>query len=66
MRWKTSIRNIAGMVSEVNILSTTIMTWDGIKVHIPISQLFNSDFRNYSALRVGSLALRFKYRIQPV
>lgn len=46
------VGNTVGMVSEVGILSTTIVTWDGVKVRIPSSQLFNSDFRNYTASRV--------------
>jgi len=41
-----------GMVTEIGILSTTIVTWDGVRVRIPSSQLFNSDLRNFTASRV--------------
>ncbi|MDH5807386.1 MAG: mechanosensitive ion channel family protein [Candidatus Verstraetearchaeota archaeon] len=51
------VGNIVGMVSEVGILSTTIVTWDGIKVRIPSSQLFNSDFRNYTASKVRLVSI---------
>lgn len=45
------IGDVIGAVVEVGILSTTIVTWDGVKVRIPSSQIFNSNFRNYSASR---------------
>ena len=36
----------------MGLLSTTKATWDGIKVRIPSSELFNSNFRNYTASKV--------------
>jgi small-conductance mechanosensitive channel len=41
-----------GMVTEIGILSTTIVTWDGVRVRIPSSQIFNSDLRNFTASKV--------------
>ncbi|RLF05167.1 MAG: mechanosensitive ion channel family protein [Thermoprotei archaeon] len=46
------VGDIVGAVVEVGLLSTTIVTWEGIKVRIPSSELFNSSFRNYSASRI--------------
>lgn len=46
------VGDIIGAVVEIGILSTTIVTWDGVKVRIPSSELFNSSFRNYSASKV--------------
>ena len=46
------VGDIVGSVVEIGILSTTIVTWDGVKVRIPSSELFNSSFRNYSASKV--------------
>jgi len=46
------VGDIVGAVVEVGLLSTTIVTWDGVKVRIPSSELFNSNFRNYTASRV--------------
>ncbi|MEM0240467.1 MAG: mechanosensitive ion channel family protein [Candidatus Nezhaarchaeales archaeon] len=45
------VGDTVGMVVEIGILSTTIVTWDGVRVRIPSSQLFNSSFRNYTASR---------------
>ncbi len=52
------VGDIVGAVAEIGVLSTTIVTWDGVKVRIPSSELFNSSFKNYSAscvrlVRVG-------------
>jgi len=46
------IGDVVGAVVEIGILSTTIVTWEGIKVRIPSSELFNSSFRNYSASKI--------------
>ncbi|MGC8936781.1 MAG: mechanosensitive ion channel family protein [Candidatus Methanomethylicaceae archaeon] len=46
------IGDIVGAVVEIGLLSTTIVTWEGIKVRVPSSELFNSNFRNYTASRV--------------
>lgn len=46
------IGDIVGSVVEVGILSTTIVTWEGIRVRIPSSELFNTKFKNYTRSRV--------------
>ena len=52
-----------GMVAEIGILSTTIVTWDGVRVRIPSSQIFNSDLRNFTAskVRLVSVEVRIPY-----
>jgi len=40
------------MVTEIGILSTAIVTWDGVRVRIPSSQMSNSDLRNFTASKV--------------
>lgn len=46
------VGDVVGAVVEVGLLSTTIVTWEGVKVRIPSSELFNSSFKNYSASRI--------------
>ncbi|MEM0467956.1 MAG: mechanosensitive ion channel family protein [Pyrobaculum sp.] len=46
------IGDVVGAVVDIGILSTTIVTWDGVRVRIPNSQIYNSGFRNYTASRV--------------
>lgn len=46
------VGDMVGAVVEMGLLSTTMATWDGIKVRIPSSELFNSNFRNYTASKV--------------
>ncbi|MEM2025972.1 MAG: mechanosensitive ion channel family protein, partial [Desulfurococcaceae archaeon] len=43
------VGDVVGAVADIGVLSTTIVTWEGVKVRIPSSELFNSSFRNYSA-----------------
>ena len=46
------VGDMVGAIVEMGLLSTTMVTWDGIKVRIPSSELFNSNFRNYTASKV--------------
>lgn len=46
-----SVGGDVGVVKEVGILSTTVVTWDGVRVRVPSSQLFNSSLKNYTASR---------------
>ena len=54
------IGNTVGMVAEIGVMSTTLVTWDGVRVRIPSSQIFNSDFRNYTASRVRLVSVEVR------
>ncbi|MGC9308543.1 MAG: mechanosensitive ion channel family protein, partial [Thermoplasmatota archaeon] len=54
-----NIDNVAGVVEDVRILSTTIRTFDGIYTRLPNDKVFSSNIQNY----VAHGARRFAYSI---
>jgi len=52
-----AIENIEGVVTEIDILSTRIRTWDGNLVRIPNEKLFNSIIENKVSNEVRRLDL---------
>ncbi|MEM2086975.1 MAG: mechanosensitive ion channel family protein [Archaeoglobaceae archaeon] len=53
------VGNIAGIVEDMNIMSTIVRTYDGLYVRIPNETLFTSNITN----PVANLARRFEYLI---
>jgi len=54
-----NINDVAGVVEDVRILSTTIRTFDGIYTRLPNDKVFSSNIQNY----VAHGARRFAYSI---
>lgn len=52
-------QGISGVVTDINIMSTRIRTWDGLNLRIPNEKLFNSVIKNI----YGTVARRVEYRI---
>jgi small-conductance mechanosensitive channel len=54
-----NIDDIAGVVEDIRILSTTIRTFDGVYVRLPNDKVFSSNIQNY----VAHGARRFTYAV---
>jgi len=54
-----NIDDVAGIVEDVRILSTTIRTYDGIYTRLPNEKVFSSNIQNY----VAHGARRFSYSV---
>jgi len=51
------VEGVDGVVEDIRVISTTIRTYDGIKVRIPNEKVFNARIKNYSEHPVR----RFEY-----
>ncbi len=51
------VEGVDGVVEDIRVISTTIRTYDGIKVRFPNEKVFNAMIKNYS----GHAARRFEY-----
>ncbi|VVB76971.1 Large-conductance mechanosensitive channel MscMJLR [uncultured archaeon] len=40
--------DVVGNILDINLLSSTVVTWEGVNVRVPNSLLFNSNIQNYS------------------
>lgn len=53
------IEDVAGVVSDINVFSTRIRSWDGVFVRLPNEKVFSSVIRNFS----NTVARRVEYRV---
>ncbi len=54
-----NIDGIAGVVEDIQIISTTLRTFDGLYIRMPNQKVFTANITNYEA----NVARRFEYRI---
>jgi small-conductance mechanosensitive channel len=51
------VNGVIGIVEDIQIISTTIRTWDGLHIRVPNEKIFTSSITNY----VSNVARRFTY-----
>lgn len=59
IRNSVNIDGTAGIVEDIQIMSTTLRTFDGLFVKIPNQKVFTSNITNF----VAHIALRFGYLV---
>ncbi len=53
-----SVGGVSGIVSDINLLSTKIRTWDGYIVRIPNSSVYSSNITNYARTRARRIDIK--------
>ncbi len=53
-----SVGGVSGVVSDINLLSTKIRTWDGYIVRIPNSSIYSSNITNYARTRARRIDIK--------